>query len=68
MNGTRICGLTGQHIVEVVQPNSKAGYSEMHVEQLIQPMVGLTQQTGLTWDQAIGQRAQEVQTGLAANW
>jgi len=52
----------------VVQPNSKAGYSEMHVEQLIQPMVGLTQQTGLTWDQAIGQRAQEVQTGLAANW
>ncbi len=38
------------------------------VEQLIQAMAGFTQQTGLTWDQAIEQRPLEVQTVLAASW
>jgi hypothetical protein len=38
------------------------------VDQLIQAMAGFTQQTGLTWDQAIDQRPQDVQTVLAASW
>ena len=38
------------------------------VDQLIQAMAGFTQQTGLTWDQAIDQRPQEVQAVLAASW
>ena len=38
------------------------------VDQLIQVMAGFTQQTGLTWDQAINQQPQVVQTVLAASW
>ena len=38
------------------------------VDQLIQAMAGFTQQTGLTWDQAIDQQPQQVQTILAASW
>jgi hypothetical protein len=38
------------------------------VDQLIQAMAGFTQQTGLTWDQAIDQQPQEVQAVLAASW
>jgi Ca2+-binding RTX toxin-like protein len=38
------------------------------VDQLIQAMASFSQQTGLTWDQAIDQRPQEVQTVLAASW
>jgi hypothetical protein len=38
------------------------------VEQLIQAMAGFTQQTSLTWDQAIEQLPQEVQTVLVASW
>jgi hypothetical protein len=38
------------------------------VDQLIQAMAAFTQQSGLSWDQAIDQRPQDVQTILAANW
>jgi Ca2+-binding RTX toxin-like protein len=38
------------------------------VDQLIQAMASFSQQTGLTWDQAIDQRPQEVQTVLVASW
>ena len=38
------------------------------VDQLIQAMAGFTAQTGLTWDQAIDQRPQDVQTVLAVSW
>jgi hypothetical protein len=31
-------------------------------------MVSFSQQSGLPWDQAIGQRPQQVQTILAASW
>jgi hypothetical protein len=31
-------------------------------------MAGFTQQSELTWDQAIDQRPQDVQAILAANW
>jgi len=37
------------------------------VDQLIQAMASFSQQTGLTWDQAIDQRPQDVQAVLAAN-
>jgi hypothetical protein len=35
---------------------------------LIQAMAGFTQQTGLTWDQAIDQQPQDVQAIIAASW
>ena len=38
------------------------------VDQLIQAMATFTQQTGLSWDQAIDQRPQNVQAVLAASW
>jgi Ca2+-binding RTX toxin-like protein len=38
------------------------------VDQLIQAMAGFSQQTGLTWDQAIDQGPQEVQNVVAASW
>jgi len=38
------------------------------VAQLIQAMAGFTSQTGLTWDQGLDQRPQDVQTIVAANW
>jgi Ca2+-binding RTX toxin-like protein len=46
----------GQHLVNT------------QVDQLIQAMASFSQQTGLTWDQAIDQRPQDVQTVLAASW
>jgi hypothetical protein len=38
------------------------------VDQLIQAMAGFTQQTGLTWDQAIDQQPAQVESILAASW
>jgi Ca2+-binding RTX toxin-like protein len=38
------------------------------VDQLIQAMADFSVQTGLTWDQAIDQRPQDVQNILAASW
>jgi hypothetical protein len=38
------------------------------IRQLIQRMASFSQQTGLTSDQAIHLRSQQVQTILAANW
>lgn len=38
------------------------------LNQLIQAMAGFTSQTGLTWEQAIAQRPQDVQQILSASW
>ncbi|ALA57586.1 calcium-binding protein [Nitrospira moscoviensis] len=38
------------------------------VDQLIQAMASFSQQTGLTWEQGIEQRPQDVQAVLAASW
>jgi Ca2+-binding RTX toxin-like protein len=38
------------------------------VNQLIQAMAGFTAQTGLTWEEAIAQRPEDVQAILAVNW
>jgi hypothetical protein len=35
---------------------------------LIQAMASFSQQSGLSWDQAIDQRPQQVQAVLAASW
>ena len=41
---------------------------EKRVDQLIQAMAQFSADSGLTWDQAIDQRPQDVQTILAASW
>ena len=53
---------------EMIQAGNGQTLLDTQVNQLIQAMAAFTQQTGLTWDQAIDQRPQEVQTVLAASW
>ncbi|HPV81916.1 MAG TPA: calcium-binding protein, partial [Nitrospira sp.] len=59
-------GATNQ--IETVQAGNGQQLMSTQVNQLIQAMAGFTQQTGLSWDQAIAQRPQDVQQILAANW
>jgi Ca2+-binding RTX toxin-like protein len=54
--------------VEDVQTGNGQHLVNTQVDQLIQAMASFTQQTGLTWDQAIDQQPQAVQTILAASW
>jgi Ca2+-binding RTX toxin-like protein len=53
---------------EAIQAGNGQTLLSTQVDQLIQAMAGFTSQTGLTWDQAISQRPQDVQTVLAASW
>jgi trimeric autotransporter adhesin len=53
--------------VEDIQANGQH-LLNTQVDQLIQAMASFSQQTGLTWDQGIEQRPQEVQAVLAASW
>lgn len=59
-------GATNQ--IETVQAGNGQQLLNTQVNQLIQAMAGFTQQTGLSWDQALAQRPQDVQQILAANW
>jgi hypothetical protein len=54
--------------VETIQAGNGQQLLSTQVDQLIQAMASFTQQTGLTWDQAIDQQPQDVQTVLAASW
>ncbi len=54
--------------IETIQAGNGQALLNTQVDQLIQAMASFGQQTGLTWDQAIDQRPQEVQTLLAASW
>ena len=54
--------------IETIQAANGQTLLHTQVDQLIQAMAGFTAQTGLTWDQAIDQQPQEVQTVLAASW
>ena len=54
--------------VETIQAGNGQSLLSSQVDQLIQAMAGFAQQTGLTWDQAIDQQPQQVQTVLAASW
>ncbi len=53
---------------ETIQAGNGQTLLSTQVDQLIQAMASFSQQTGLTWDQAIDQQPQQVQTILAANW
>jgi len=53
---------------ETIQAGNGQTLLSTQVDRLIQAMAGFTQQTGLTWDQAIDQQPQNVQTVLAASW
>jgi Ca2+-binding RTX toxin-like protein len=54
--------------VENLQASNGQHLLNAQVDQLIQAMAGFTAQTGLTWDQGIDQRPQDVQQILAASW
>ena len=54
--------------IETIQAGNGQTLLSTQVDQLIQAMAGFTQQSGLTWDQAIDQQPQQVQTVLAASW
>jgi len=54
--------------IEDLQAGNGQHLLNTKVDQLIQAMAAFGQQTGLTWDQAIDQRPQDVQNILAANW
>jgi Ca2+-binding RTX toxin-like protein len=54
--------------VDMFQAGNGQHLLNNQVQQLIQAMASFTSQTGLSWDQAITQRPQDVQTILAANW
>ena len=53
---------------EVIQAQDGSQLLNTQVDQLIQAMAQFSTTTGLTWDQAIDQRPDEVQTILAAYW
>ena len=54
--------------IEDLQAGNGQHLLNTQVNQLIQAMASFSQQTGLTWDQGIDQRPQDVQTVLAASW
>ncbi len=56
------------HRIETIQAGNGEVLLSAQVDQLIQAMAGFSQQTGLTWDQTIDQRPQDVQAVLAASW
>jgi Ca2+-binding RTX toxin-like protein len=59
-------GATNQ--IETIQAGNGMALLNTQVDQLIQAMASFSQQTGLTWDQAIDQRPQDVQAVLAVSW
>ena len=54
--------------MEMIQAGNGQTLLSTQVDQLIQAMAGFTQQSGLSWDQAIDQRPEAVQAILAATW
>ncbi len=53
---------------EIIQAGDGSRLLSTQVDLLIQAMASYTATTGLTWDQAIDQRPQEVETVLAGYW
>jgi Ca2+-binding RTX toxin-like protein len=54
--------------VETIEAGTGGTLLNSQVDQLIQAMASFSQQSGLTWDQAIDQQPQDVQAVLAASW
>lgn len=59
---------SGNNRIETIEAGDGQVLLSAQVDQLIQAMASFSAQTGLTWDQAIDQRPQEVQAVLAASW
>ncbi len=59
-------GATNQ--LEALKAGNGLQLVNTQVDQLIQAMATFTQQSGLSWEQAIAQRPQDVQNILAASW
>jgi hypothetical protein len=53
---------------ETIQAGNGEVLLSTQVDQLIQAMAAFTQQTGLTWDQAIDQQPAQAQAIVAASW
>ncbi|MBI5317275.1 MAG: putative Ig domain-containing protein [Nitrospirae bacterium] len=53
---------------ETIQAGNGQTLLSTQVDQLIQAMAAFSAQSGLTWDQAIDQQPQDVQTVLAGSW
>jgi Ca2+-binding RTX toxin-like protein len=53
---------------EILRAGTGEQLLNAQVDQLIQAMAAFSAQTGLTWDQAIDQRPEDVETILAASW
>jgi Ca2+-binding RTX toxin-like protein len=53
---------------EVIQADNGQDLLNTQVDQLIQAMAQFSAETGLTWDQGIDQRPQDVQAIVAASW
>ncbi|HJU05549.1 MAG TPA: calcium-binding protein, partial [Nitrospiraceae bacterium] len=53
---------------EVIQAGNSEQLLDSQVAQLIQAMATFSVETGLTWEQGIQQRPEDVQAILAANW
>ncbi|HMS82056.1 MAG TPA: calcium-binding protein [Nitrospira sp.] len=60
--------LSTNNRIETIQAGNGQTLLSTQVNQLIQAMAAFTQQSGLTWDQAIDQRPQDVQAVLVASW
>ena len=60
------CPRTNQ--IEDLQAGSGQHLLNTQVDQLLQAMASFSQQSGLTWDQALDQRPQDVQGVFAASW
>jgi Ca2+-binding RTX toxin-like protein len=60
--------ISSSNRTETIQAGNGQTLLSTQVDQLIQAMASFSQQTGLTWDQAIDQQPQQVQAVLAASW
>lgn len=60
--------LSNNNRIETVQAGNGDVLISTQVDQLIQAMAAFSQQTGLSWDQALDQRPQEVEAILAGSW
>jgi hypothetical protein len=60
--------LRGRNVPELNTSADGEKLLNTQVDQLIQAMASFTATTGLTWDQALDQRPQDVQTIVRACW
>jgi Ca2+-binding RTX toxin-like protein len=60
--------LSANNRIETIQAGNGQTLLSTQVDQLIQAMASFSQQSGLTWDQAIDQQPQQVQAVLAGSW